>query len=83
MNMNFYQGCISSFTCTRCGLHVVCDSSGKAGTREGNTAYVLGPCCCIKICPDCPKLATVPIKMGGEWNGKITNSFVGGPEYVI
>jgi hypothetical protein len=47
-------GCISSQTCKNCGIKLVCDSSGKAGTKQGNVRYILGPCCCaLRTCPEC------------------------------
>lgn len=49
-----WQGCISSKTCPKCGVDLVCNSSGKAGIREGNTRYILGPCCCaLSKCSEC------------------------------
>lgn len=44
--MDNIQGCISSKECPECGTKFVCDSSGKAGTQEGNVYYIWGPCCC-------------------------------------
>jgi hypothetical protein len=47
-------GCVGSWRCPSCKVLCVCDSSGKAGTREGDVRYVWGPCCCgMSICPEC------------------------------
>lgn len=51
--LNLQQGCLASKVCSKCGLHLVCDSS-KAGTKEGSTYYIHGPCCCGPTkCPEC------------------------------
>jgi len=49
------SGCRSGFTCTNCNAKIVMDStgSGKAGTNDGDTYYVLGPCTCLLPCPKC------------------------------
>ena len=44
----FYEGCRSNWVCPKCSVNHVCDSSGKAGTKEGNILYILGPCACGK-----------------------------------
>ncbi len=47
-------GCISAKDCPACGIHICCDSSGRAGTRQGDVRYVWGPCCCaLNVCPEC------------------------------
>lgn len=49
-----WHGCRGSWTCPKCAILCVCDSSGKAGTRVGNTRYINGPCACgMAKCPEC------------------------------
>lgn len=57
-------GCISSTQCPKCNVTITCGSTVKAGTREGNVRYVLGPCVCgLGICPEC----------GHDWRPKNIN----------
>jgi len=47
-------GCISQLSCKSCGVILQCNSSGRAGTREGSVRYIHGPCCCgMVICSEC------------------------------
>lgn len=52
-SLSIEHGCRSNFLCQKCGINYVCDSSGKAGTKEGNIEYILGPCSCSFKCPKC------------------------------
>lgn len=58
------RGCISSTECPFCHVKLVCESSGKAGTRTEDTRYIWGPCCCgLHVCPEC----------GHDWLPELTN----------
>jgi hypothetical protein len=59
--------CISSYTCNKCQANVVCDTSGKAGTNDGDTYYIEGSCCCIrKNWGECPKCGHIPIVINNQ-----------------
>jgi hypothetical protein len=56
------MACISSYTCDNCQARMECDSL-KAGTNDGDTYYIDGPCCCIRAnWGECPKCGHVRIK---------------------
>lgn len=79
---SFPRGCITARQCPACKVNLVCDSSGKAGSREGDTRYIQGPCCCMPVtCPECghepfgldftpgtPAISLTSLSLGGsEW----------------
>ena len=78
-----YGGCISSYTCDKCGKIYICDSSGKAGTIDGNITYIWGPCCCGYNCPDCyPNGRFDKIIFENNWK-PLNISQSNQPEYII
>lgn len=58
-------GCKSAYHCPYCHIDYICDSSGKAGTKDGNTVYIWGPCCCMFWC-DCTPNPMDKIKLALE-----------------
>lgn len=68
--------CISSYTCGKCQARMECDSL-KAGTNEGDTYYIDGPCCCIRAnWGECPKCGHIRIKMERNYYNPLTEVFV-------
>jgi hypothetical protein len=58
-----YGGCTSSYHCRVCHQTYVCDSSGKAGTVDGDTTYIQGPCACLFRCKNEKCRDTVPVML--------------------